>query len=196
MTILKGGPDADDLDVTGLLIKWGHGDKASLDALIPVIYRELRRVAGARVSGERRSSLETTALVHETYLRLVDLDRLTVENRTHFFAIAARVMRQILVDQARRARADKRGGGETVVTLESATPSAAPNIVDVLALDEALEELASMDERLCRVVELKFFAGFTIDELARTLNVSHATVERDWTAAKAWLYDRLTPPRS
>ena len=126
-------------------------------------------------------------------MRLVDLHRLTLENRTHFFAVAARLMRQILVDQARRAQADKRGGGLTMVTLEAASPASAPNTVDVLVLDQALEELGSMDERLCRVVELKFFAGLTIDETAEALEVSSATVERDWAAAKAWLYDRMTP---
>ena len=196
MTTPRDDLETGDRDITDLLIKWRQGDKAALDALIPLVYRELRAVAGARVRGERVGcSLQTTALVHETYLRLVDLNRLTLENRTHFFAIAARLMRQILVDQARRAQAEKRGGGVTMVTLEGATPASAPNIVDVLALDQALEELASMDERLCRVVELKFFAGLTIDETAAALEVSAATVERDWAAAKAWLYDRMTPGR-
>jgi RNA polymerase sigma factor (TIGR02999 family) len=180
-------------DVTGLLIKWRQGDRAALDALIPLIYRELHGVAAGRLRGERAGgSLQTTALVHETYLRLVDLNRLTVENRVHFFAVAARLMRQILVDQARRAQADKRGGGQTMVTLEADSPASTPNIVDVLALDRALEELAAMDERLCRVVELKFFGGMTIDETADALAVSSATVERDWAVAKAWLYDRMT----
>jgi RNA polymerase sigma factor (TIGR02999 family) len=183
-----------DGDVTVLLTRWRQGDKAALDALIPLVYRELRGVAAGRLRGERAGrSLETTALVHETYLRLVDLHRLTLENRTHFFAVAARLMRQILVDHARRAQADKRGGGQTMVTLEMATPASAPNIVDVLVLDQALDELATMDERLCRVVELKFFAGLTIDETSEALGVSPATIERDWAAAKAWLYDRMMP---
>jgi RNA polymerase sigma factor (TIGR02999 family) len=191
------GDQNPDQDVTGLLIKWRQGDKAALDALIPLVYRELRGVAGARLRGERAEcSLQTTALVHETYLRLVDLNRLTLESRTHFFAIAARLMRQILVDEARRSQAEKRGGGRTMVTLEAASAIAAPNIVDVLALDQALEELAFLDERLCRVVELKFFAGLTIDEAAEALGVSRATVERDWAAAKAWLYDRMTAASS
>jgi RNA polymerase sigma factor (TIGR02999 family) len=184
-------------DVTGLLIKWRQGDRAALDALMPLVYRELHGVAAGRLRGERAGgSLQTTALVHETYLRLVDLNRLTVENRVHFFAVAARLMRQILVDQARRAQADKRGGGQTMVTLEGDSPASTPNIVDVLALDRALEELAAMDERLCRVVELKFFGGLTIDETAGALDVSSATVERDWAVAKAWLYDRMTPAGS
>ena len=178
--------------ITDLLVQWRQGDKAALDAIIPLVYRELRGVAAARLQGERAGRLlQTTALVHETYLRLVDLNRLTVANRTHFFAIASRLMRQILVDQARRAQADKRGGGVTIVALEAESPVAAANPVDVLALDEALDELASMDERLCRVVEMKFFAGLTIDESAEALGVSRATVERDWAAAKAWLYDRM-----
>ncbi len=181
-------------DVTGLLIKWRQGDRAALDALIPLVYRELRGVAAARLRGERPGgTLQTTALVHETYLRLVALNRLAVESRAHFLAVAARLMRQILVDQARRAHADKRGGGQTMVVLEVDVPAATPSIVDVLALDSALHELAAMDERLCRVVELKFFAGLTVDEAADALDVSHATVERDWAVAKAWLYERMTP---
>ena len=185
----------DPQDVTALLIQWRRGDKAALDALIPLVYRELRAVAGARLRGERaRATTQTTALVHETYLRLVDLHRLTVENRTHFFAIAARLMRQILVDQARRAKADKRGGSRTLVQLQTDTPASDPSVVDVLTLDQALDGLSSMDERLCRVVELKFFAGLTIDEMAEALDVSPATIERDWAAAKAWLYARLTAP--
>ena len=182
-------------DVTGLLIKLRQGDKSALDTLIPLVYGELRRVASARLRGERPGqSLQTTALVHETYLRFVDLHRLTLENRTHFFAVAARLMRQILVDHARRAHADKRGGHMTIISVEAEPPLQAPDIVDVLALDQALEELALMDARLCRVVELKFFAGLTIDEMAEALDVSPATIERDWAAAKAWLYARLTAP--
>jgi RNA polymerase sigma factor (TIGR02999 family) len=196
MTILE-DDQGNDGDVTGLLIKWRQGDKAALDALIPLVYRELRRVAGARLQGERAGrSLQTTALVHDTYLRLVDLHRLRLENRTHFFAVAARLMRQILVDHARRTQAEKRGGGVTMVSLEGVSPAFAPDIVDVLALEQALEELASMDERLCRVVELRFFTGLTIDEAAEALDVSPATVERDWVVAKAWLYDRLSERRS
>ena len=180
-------------DVTGLLIKWRQGDRAALDTLIPLVYRELRGVAASRLRGERAgSSLQTTALVHETYLRLVDLNRLNVESRTHFFAVAARLMRQILVDQARRAQADKRGGGQTMVTLEADSPASTPNIVNVLDLDRALDDLSTMDERLCKIVELKFFGGLTIEEAADVLDVSRATVERDWAVAKAWLYDRMT----
>jgi RNA polymerase sigma factor (TIGR02999 family) len=185
--------DGPETPVTDLLIRWRQGDEAALDALIPMVYEELRRVARARLRGEGAGHvLQTTALVHEVYLRMVDLDRLTVENRTHFFAVAARLMRQVLVDHARRARAAKRGGRQSLVALHDVWPAASPNVVDVLALDGALAELAALDERLCRVVELKFFAGLTIDETAAALDVSRATIERDWTVAKAWLYDRLT----
>ena len=180
--------------VTALLIDWRKGDKAALDRLLPLVYEELRRVARARLKGERGEHvLQTTALVHEAYIRLVDLDRMTIQSRTHFFAIAARLMREILVDAARRRLADKRGGGVTIVGLDDVSPPAAPasKVVDVLALDEALEQLAAMDERLCRVVELRFFAGLSIDEAADAVEVSTATVERDWAAAKAWLYQRL-----
>lgn len=182
-----------DNNATALLIKWRQGDNAALDALIPMVYTELRRVARARLRSERVGhSLQTTALVHEVYLRLVDIDRLTFENRAHFFAIAARLMRQILVDHARRQRATKRGGGETMLTLEDVSPSASPNLVDVIALDVALDDLAQVDARLCRVVELKFFAGLNINETAAALDVSSATVERDWAVAKAWLHERLS----
>jgi RNA polymerase sigma factor (TIGR02999 family) len=124
-------------------------------------------------------------------MRLVDLDRLRVENRGHFFAIAARLMRQIVVDEARRRGAEKRGGGAMTVRITTDAASLSRDMVDVLTLDEALEELMAMEERLCRVVELRFFAGMTIDEAAAALDLSTATVERDWAVAKAWLYDRL-----
>ena len=182
-------------DVTALLIQWRQGNKAALDALVSLVYHELRRTARARLRGERGEpahALETTALVHEVYLRLVDVNRLTFENRAHFFAVAARLMRQILVDHARRRQAEKRGGDATMVSLEAAGPAVSPNIVDVLALDVALDDLARLEERLCRVVELKFFAGLTIDETAAALEVSPVTVERDWAIAKAWLFERLS----
>ena len=131
--------------------------------------------------------------MHEVFLRLVDVDRMTVTSRTHFFAISARLMRQVLVDHARRKRADKRGGGATVITLDEESPAAAPTpSVDVLALDEALEALSALDPRQCRVVELRFFAGLNIPEAADALGVSTATVEREWAMAKAWLHRRLS----
>jgi RNA polymerase sigma-70 factor, ECF subfamily len=129
------------------------------------------------------------------YLRLVDVDRMTLENRAHFFAIASRLMRQVLVDHARRRDADKRGGDVTIVSLADVAPAGAGTTVDVLDLDEALDELTTLDPRLCRVVELKFFGGLTIEETAAALEVSRATVERDWAVAKAWLYDRMSSRR-
>jgi RNA polymerase sigma factor (TIGR02999 family) len=180
-------------DVTTLLVRWRKGDKAALDALVPLVYRELRRVARARLRAERPGhSLQTTALVHEVYLRLVDIERLTIESRTHFLAVASRLMRQILVDHARRRDADKRGANVPMISLDDVSPAAPVAAVDILALDQALDALSLLDARLCRVVELKFFGGLTIEETASALDVSRATVERDWTAAKAFLYDHLS----
>jgi len=180
-------------EVTDLLLSWRQGDAAALDRLVPLVYDELRRVARRHLRGESPGhALQATALVHEVYLRLVDLDRMTLTNRAHFFAVAATVMRQILVDHARRQRADKRGGGVTVLGLDEALPAAWRSSVDVLALDEALEALSAIDARQCRVVELRFFAGLTIDEAATALGISPATVEREWALAKAWLFRRLS----
>jgi RNA polymerase sigma factor (TIGR02999 family) len=179
--------------VTALLLEWRQGDKGALDRLVPLVYEELRRVARAHLKAERGHSLQTTALVHEAYFRLVDLDRMTINSRTHFFAVTARLMRQILVDHARKRLAGKRGGGLTIVSLDDVSPAAKTTAVDVLALDEALDQLTSVDARLCHVVELRFFAGLNIDETAEALDVSTATVERDWVVAKAWLFQRLSP---
>jgi RNA polymerase sigma factor (TIGR02999 family) len=182
-----------DRNVTNLLVEWRRGDQAAFERLIPLVYQELRRVASARLHGESAGhTLQTTALVHEAYLRLVGLDRMSLENRTHFFAMAARLMREILVDHARRKQALKRGGGVVVLAPGSVEAGAENNMLDVLTLDEALTELSSLDERLGRVVELRFFVGFTIAETSDALGVSPATVERDWTVAKAWLLRRLT----
>jgi RNA polymerase sigma factor (TIGR02999 family) len=182
-----------DGNVTQLLAEWRGGDEAALARLIPLVYAELRRVASARLRHEAPNhTLQTTALVHEAYVRLVGLERMTLRNRAHFFAMAARLMREILVDHARRRDAQKRGRGITVVGLDEVTAGAQSAIVDVLALDEALTELNALDERLCRVVELRYFAGLNITETAEALNVSSATVERDWTVSKAWLLQRLS----
>jgi len=189
---------SDEPHVTNLLVEWRRGDEAALARLIPIVYEELRRVASARLRSEGTDhTLQTTALVHEAYLRLVGLDRMTLQNRTHFFAMTARLMREILVDHARRRNALKRGGGVTITILALDDVAAAPEggLVDVLALDEALTDLGALDERLSRVVELRFFAGLSIAEAADALDVSSATVERDWTVAKAWLRQRLSPPR-
>ena len=184
--------------VTRLLIDWRRGNQAALDELLPFVYKELRRLAQARLRQEPRGhTLQATALVHEAYVRLVDLKQLTLSDRTHFFAIAARVMRQILVDHARRKRADKRGGGATVITLSSISAVSRSDAfdVDVIDLNAALEELAALDQRTARVVELKFFVGLTLEETADALGVSHATVEREWAVAKAWLFRRLAADR-
>ena len=181
-------------DVTGLLLSWRQGDAAALGLLVPLVYDELRRVARRHLRGERPGhALQATALVHEVYLRLVDVDRMTLTSRSHFFAVAAKLMRQILVDHARRQRADKRGGEVTMVSLDEVSPATQPAKVDVLALDQALEALSALDARQCRVVELRFFAGLNVDETADALEISAATVAREWALAKAWLYRRLSP---
>ena len=179
-------------EVTELLLSWRQGDAQALDRLIPLVYDELRRVARHHLQREQPGhALQATALVHEVYLRLVDVERLTLKNRAHFFAVAAKLMRQILVDHARRQHAGKRGGGVTIVSLDGASPAGQPPSVDVLALDQALEALSALDARQGGVVELRFFAGLDIDEVAEALGLSTATVEREWALAKAWLYRRL-----
>ena len=185
--------DAAEPNVTELLVEWRRGDPAALERLMPIVYGEMRRVASARLRGERSQTLQTTALVHEVYLRLVEFDRMTVQDRTHFFAMAARLMREILVDHARHRHAIKRGGDVTVLGLDGVDAGVENKVVEVLALNEALTELAALDERVGRVVELRFFAGLSIAETADALDVSSATVERDWTVAKAWLLQRLSP---
>jgi RNA polymerase sigma factor (TIGR02999 family) len=180
-------------DVTHLLQQWQRGDPGAMDRLLPLVYDELRRVARARLRSERDThTLQATALVHEAYLRLVGAGRPTAQNRAHFFAIAARLMRQILVDHARRRRARKRGGGETAISLPEWVRTPEIDVVDLLALDQALVELTAMDPRLTQVVELRFFAGLTIEETSEALKVSAVTVERDWMVAKAWLHERLS----
>lgn len=184
---------ANEPDVTQLLSEWQGGNKAAFDQLVPLVYEELRRVARARLRNERDGhTLQTTALVHEAYVRLVDLHRMTVRDRTHFFAMAARLMREILVDHARRKMAGKRGGDMATLRLEVVDPAAAGTTLDLLALDEALAQLDGLEPRLSQVVELRFFGGLSIAETADTLAVSPATVERDWVVAKAWLHQRLS----
>jgi RNA polymerase sigma factor (TIGR02999 family) len=189
-------PELDSRDnVTILLLEWRHGDQEALDRLLPIVYSELRRIARGRLRREPAGhTLQPTDLVHEAYLRLVRLDRITIEGRAHFFALAARLMRQVLVDHVRRKRAGKRGGAVTLLGLgdDVAQLPGEPVAVDVIALDRALDELAALEPRLARVVELRAFAGLTLQETAVALDVSHATVERDWAMARAWLYRRLT----
>jgi RNA polymerase sigma-70 factor, ECF subfamily len=175
-------------DVTELLIAWGRGDQAAFGVLIPLVYAELRRLAHTHLRREQEGhTLETTALVHEAYLRLVDQTRTELQSRAHFFAIASRQMRRILVDHYRSHHYAKRGGRAAHLNLEETCVAAAEKAREVIALDDALTELATLDERKCRVVELRFFAGLSIEDTAVALGVSQGTVMRDWTLARAWL---------
>jgi len=178
--------------VTGFLIDWSNGDRAALDRLMPLVYDELRGIARRHLSREDGpQTLQSTALVHEAYFRLIDQNRVQWRNRAHFFAVAARLIRRILLDHARRRHAEKRGGGAQRLTLDEAVASPVRRDVDVIALDQALESLAELDPVQAQVVELRFFAGLTIAEAAEVLGISTATVERDWMTARAWLFDRL-----
>jgi RNA polymerase sigma factor (TIGR02999 family) len=180
-------------DVTRLLLAWRGGDAAALDGLIPLVYAELRHIAHRYMRDERRNrSLQTTALVHEAYLRLIDVTRVDWENRTHFFAVSARMMRRILVEAARRRSTDKRGGDASHVALDEAVVPAAARGADLLALDEALEQLATLAPRKARVVELRYFGGLSVEETAHVLGVSPETVLRDWRMAKLWLQRELS----
>jgi RNA polymerase sigma factor (TIGR02999 family) len=182
-----------DQDITALLKAWQQGESGALDRLLPRVYDELRRVARACLRRERPGhTLQPTALVHEAYARMAAGGVPSSRDRAHFLALAARLMREILVDHARRKAARKRGGTATFITLDDAIPSPEAVTIDLLALDEALNELGARDPRLCRVVELKFFAGLNIDETAHVLQISTATVERDWTVSRAWLHQRLS----
>ena len=182
-----------DQDVTGLLLKWRRGDQVALEQLIPLVYQELRRIAGAQLRGERGDhSLQPTALVHEAYLRLVRVDRMSINDRAHFLALSAQLMRQVLVDHARRKKAGKRGGAATMVGIDDLALTTQPVGVDVLALDEALTEMATFDARQHDIVELKFFAGLSNEEVAQAVSISRATVDREWALARAWLFQRLS----
>jgi RNA polymerase sigma factor (TIGR02999 family) len=178
--------------ITELLIGWNQGDESALDRLMPLVYDELRRVARRRLAMEgREHTFQSAALVNETYLRLVDQKRVEWRSRMHFFAISARMMRRILVDHARHRNADKRGGSQPALTLDLSTGIPQERDLDLIALDEALQELSELDPQQARVIELRFFGGLTIQEAAETLDISPATVTRDWVTAKAWLFDRL-----
>jgi RNA polymerase sigma-70 factor, ECF subfamily len=181
-------------DITSLLIDWGNGDRDALDRLIPLLYPEFRRLARRHMRRERAGhSLHTTALVHEAYLRLVDYTRVKPESRLHFFAIAAQAMRRILVERARRGRTARRGSGAPHVPLADEAAGADTRAAHLLALDEALARLAQLDARKAQVVELKYFGGLTIDETAAVVGISTPTVEREWRAARLWLYQELRP---
>ena len=180
-------------EVSLLLQGWRNGDRNALDALLPLVYKELRRLAHFQLRKERPDhTLQSAALVHEAYLRLVGLNPPQWESRTHFFAIAAQLMRQILVDYARRHRAAKRGGGAGNLTLDEVPMLSRQKDVDVLSLDEALKALAKIDPRQSRVVELRFFAGLSLAEISEVMEIAPATVQRDWTAARAWLHREIS----
>lgn len=180
--------------VTQLLVDWSNGDQSALDKLMPVVYDELRRLASNYLRRERAGhTLQPTALVNEAYLKLVDQRKARWHNRAQFFGVAAQLMRRILVDHARVRQAQKRGGSDQQqLSLSQADRIAEKPDIDLLALHEALNDLALIDEQQARIVELRFFGGLTIEETAEVLDISHATVERDWTLARAWLRRELS----
>lgn len=191
-TLMSGSAPLNELpkvpgDVTNLLLDWSNGDRSAFDQLIPIIYDDLLRLARARLKNEEREChLQPTALVHESYLRLADETRLQWQNRAHFYAIAANTMRRVLIDHARKRKADKRGGGIRV-TLQTGMDFAEERAPDFLVLDEALTKLAGFDERKSRAIELKFFGGMTTEEIAEVLGISVATVGRELRLGQAWL---------
>jgi RNA polymerase sigma factor (TIGR02999 family) len=180
-------------NISELLASYGRGDKESLDQLMPVVYDELRRQAARYLRREQAGhTLQTTALIHEAYVRLVDQRNMQWQNRAHFFGIAAQMMRRILVDHARSKKRAKRGGSDVRVSLGDATVAGKGQDLDVVALDEALQRLAQIDEQQSRVVELRFFSGLSVEETAEVMGISKSTVKRDWSMAKAWLHRELS----
>lgn len=179
-------------EITGLLNAWSNGDEGALAKLIPIVYGELRRIAQRQMAREHHGhTLQPSALVNEAYIRLVDCNALQWKNRAHFFGVMAGLMRRILVDLARSRRNQKRGGNWQRVTLDGALLPSATTDLDLVAVDEALEDMARIDVRKAKVVELRFFAGLTVEETAEVLQISGDTVARDWTFAKAWLSREL-----
>ncbi len=178
-------------DVSQLLQAWSNGDTSALDRLIPIVYDQLRRLAGRYMRGEAKGhSLQTTALVNEAYLRLTGYDRMQWQNRAHFFAVSAQLMRRILVEHARSHNL-KRGAGAQHVSLDEAHTIGRTRAAEMVALDDALNELARLDERKVQVVEMRFFGGLSVEEVATVLKISAVTVIRDWNTAKAWLYREM-----
>ena len=189
-------PEALTHDVTQLLLEWSNGDQSALDKLVPVVDRELRRLAHHYMSRERAGhTLQTTALVNEAFVRLVNRKSVQWQNRAHFFGIAAQLMRTILVDHARSHACAKRGGGAGKLELDEALAVSQQKAAEVIALDDALKELALIDPQQSRIVELRFFGGLTVEEAAEVLHVSPATIKREWSSAKAWLYRELQPQK-
>jgi RNA polymerase sigma-70 factor (ECF subfamily) len=183
------------VDITGLLVAWGNGDAVALERLLPVVQSELHCIAERCMRHERDGhTLQATALVNEAYLRMVDVKRINWQDRMHFLAMSARLMRRILVDHARAKKYQKRGGGAVRVTLNEELGGSNERAHDLVALDDALDALAATDERKSRVVELRFFGGLSVEETASVLKVSAETVGRDWRLAKAWLFRELGRP--
>ena len=186
-------PNGSRAHVTELLLAWGSGDRVALDELVPLIHEELRRLARHQMRGERDNhTLQTTALVNEAFLRLVDLRRIRWQDRAHFLALSARLMRRILVDHARSRSYQKRGAGVANVTLDESLIASPERGIDLVALDDALEDLARVDARKSQVVELRFFGGLSVEETAEALKVSPETVTRDWRLAKVWLLREIS----
>lgn len=180
-------------EVTQLLCLWSGGDPAALESLMEAVYAELRRLARSYLRRERPGhTLQSTALVHEAFLRLINQKNVTWRNRAHFFGIAAHMMRRILVDHARSLQASKRGSGISLLSLDDAVAGSGPRDLNLLVLDQALENLARLDPQQSRIVELRFFAGLSIDDTAEVLKISPATVKREWAIAKAWLYREMS----
>ncbi|HUJ22600.1 MAG TPA: sigma-70 family RNA polymerase sigma factor [Bryobacteraceae bacterium] len=179
--------------LTQLLVEWGNGDHQALEKLTPLVYQELKRLASSYLRRERRDhTLESTALVHEAWLRLFDQRQVRWQNRAQFFGIAAEMIRRILIDHARSRQAAKRGDGALKLSLDEALGTPDRRDFDLMALDDALQDLAKLDPQQGRLVELRYFAGLSIEESAEVLGISPATVKREWTAAKAWLYRELS----
>ncbi|MBS1813216.1 MAG: sigma-70 family RNA polymerase sigma factor [Acidobacteria bacterium] len=180
-------------EVTELLLAWNSGEETALEKLMPLVYDELRRLARNYMSGERQGHvLQTTALVNEAYLRLIDSSRVQWQNRAHFFAVSCQLMRRVLVDFARSRNYQKRGGGALQVSLHDVVVGSTERPIDFVALDDALTSLAATDERSSRVVELRFFGGLSIEETAEALKISPETVKRDWNWAKVWLLREIS----
>ena len=179
-------------EVTQILLNLRRGVRGDQDRLILLVYSELRKIAAAHLRGEAaHHSLQPTALVHEAYMRLVEIDRVDWQSRAHFFSVASHIMRRILVDYARARRADKRGGGAAIVFVDEAMLASPGRSPEIIALDDALNQLAQLDERQARIVEMRFFGGMTEEETGDVLGISVRTVKRDWRVAKAWLYKEL-----
>ena len=180
-------------EVTELLRRWSRGDAAARESLVPLVYDELRRLARYYLASQRSDhTLQSTAIVHEAYLRLAGRDNVHFENRSHFFAVAAQLMRRILVDHARRRNAAKRGSAHLTLLVDEAVEPSSQRELDLVALDDALKALAELDERQSRIVELRFFGGLSIEDTSRLLEISPATVKREWSTARAWLYEEIS----